>query len=404
MFYLRLAWRNIWRNRRRTLITMASVFFAVILSSLMMSFKVGTHTNLIQSMVANYSGYAQLHHKDFWENKTLDNSLIVSDSLKTALEQNRNIDSYLPRLESFALSASRVKTKGAMVVGVDPDIEQIHNALHERVSVGEYITGDDNAVMIGEGLAEYLELNVGDSIVLMGQGYHATTSAGKYLIKALVKFGSPELSKQIVFIPLKKAQELYNTGNRYSSLILVLRDPKKLDRVVERINKQNGPYQAKTWKEIMPSLNSMVETDKVEGYVFMLILYLVISFGIFGTMLMMLTERIREFGVLVAVGMKRAMLAFMVFLEVVAMSLLGAFAGLLGAFPVCYYFNVNPIVFGDELADMFTEFGFEPVLKASFEPSIFMQQALIIGLIACFIAIYPLISLNHLKAVKAMRS
>jgi putative ABC transport system permease protein len=137
----------------------------------------------------------------------------------------------------------------------------------------------------------------------------------------------------------------------------------------------------------------------------MFILYMVISFGIFGTVLMMMAERQHEFGVLVAVGMKRSKLALVVFLEVISISLLGALAGIAGAYPVIGYFFLNPIRFGgEEAGKMMEEYGMEPILQPSLDLNIFAKQALIVAAVASIIAIYPFISVLRLSAIKAMRS
>ena len=177
----------------------------------------------------------------------------------------------------------------------------------------------------------------------------------------------------------------------------MLNEPDDSEKFAQRFNKSGGQFTARSWQEILPDLDNMIETDRVEGYVFMFILYMVIAFGIFGTMLMMLAERMHEFGVLVAVGMKRFKLSIVVFLEIVSISLMGAFLGMLGAFPVCTYFNINPITFTGEISEMYEEFGFEPLLRASVDPMIFFQQAVIVfpdRIIDCYI------STDHFKYVE----
>lgn len=403
--YLKLAWRNIWRNKRRTLITLASVFLAVILSTLMMSIKEGIYARMITAMIESYTGFVQIHKQGYWDEQTLDNSLEINDTLKTAIENTKGVKGFVPRIESFALAASRTTTKASLVVGIDPQKEIDFTNLKAQVSEGEYLNANDKEVLIGSGLSEYLNLGVGDTIVLMGQGYHGATAAGKYPIKGLVKFGNPDLSKQLVFLPMKEAQWLYGTGDRYTNLVLLIENHDKAKTIDRRLSREIGDtYEVMHWEELTPDLKNMIETDRVEGYVFMFILYLVISFGLFGTTLMMLAERMHEFGVLIAVGMKRRALAMVVWLEVVILSLLGAFLGMLGAFPVCAYFHYSPIVFGEEMGKIYEEYGMEPVLQASIEPFVFIQQASVVAFIACIIAIYPLIRLLSLKAIKAMRT
>lgn len=402
---LKLAWRNLWRNKRRTFITIAAIFLAVILSTMMMSLKEGVYEGMIKGAVGDYMGYVKVNGAGFWEEKNLDNSLVYSAELEEQIMQEKDVKGVFPRLETFALAASDSLTRGSLVVGVDPELEKVLNHLDERIDEGEYFTNDDKAILIGKGLADYLKVGVSDTLVLLGMGFHSASAAGKYPIKGIVKFGSPELSKQLVFLPAKEAQWLYNMENRFTSLILHFKDPSKSKAVSESLSTQlSNEYEVMHWEEHNADLKKMIETDRVEGYVFMFILYLVISFGIFSTVLMMLQERMHEFGVLIALGMKRLKLATMVLIEVIIMSLLGALVGMFGAFPVVYYFHINPIRFGNDMAKMYEEYGIEAVLKTSIDPSIFVQQAVVVGLIACVIAFFPFYKLNRMRALNAMNS
>jgi ABC-type lipoprotein release transport system permease subunit len=401
----KLAWRNLWRNKRRTLITLASVFFAVILSTLMMSFKEGVYVKMIDSMVGAFTGYAQIHNNGFWDDQILDNALVFSEDLQNNLNNVDELNGYTPRIESFALATSKELSKGSMVIGIDPIKEAEFSNLDERVSKGEYLVRDDNSALLGSGLAEYLELEVGDTIILLGQGYHGSSAAGKYAIKGLVKFGSPDLSKRLVFLPLEAAQWLYGTESMITSIVLHPQNQKSTDKLVKFLrNELDSTYEVMPWQELTPDLVNMIETDRMEGYVFMFILYMVISFGIFGTMLMMLAERKREFGVLIAIGMKRLRLAIIVFLELLIISILGAITGMIAAFPICAYFYRNPIQLGDELKKVTEEYGMEAVIQSSIEPAIFFQQASVVAFIAIVIAIYPFFKVRSLNVIKSMRS
>lgn len=402
---VKLAWRNIWRNKRRTAITLASVFFAVILSTLMMSLKEGVYENMIEGTAGSFNGYAQIHQNGYWEDRSLDYAFDLSEDKVQVLNEQKGLKGLLPRVESFALAVGDSSTKGALVIGIDADKESTLNQLHERVSEGDYLTADDESILIGKGLADYLGTAVGDSLVLLGSGYHGMSAAGKYEIKGIVKFGSPELSKQLVFLSLPAAHTFFGTDGLITTLVLKTATEKEGLKVAEELKLQMGDqYEVMDWKEMNPDMVNMIETDRVEGYVFMFILYLVISFGIFGTMLMMLAERKREFGVLMAIGMKRIKLALIVWFEVVSLSVLGSLIGIFGAFPVSYYFHTNPFRYGEEMAKMAEDYGMEAVLKASIAPEIFIQQAVVIAIIASFISIYPFIKLLNARAINQMRS
>lgn len=402
---VKLAWRNIWRNKRRTAITLASVFFAVILSTFMMSVKEGVYENMIEGSAGSFNGYAQIHQNGYWDDRTLDYAFEITDSLSETLEKKSGLEGFLPRIESFSLAVGDSITKGALVIGIDAEKESTLNGLHERVSEGSYLESGDEGILVGDGLAEYLGVSVGDSLVLLGSGYHGMSAAGKYLIRGIVKFGSPELSRQLVFLSLPSAHLYFGTNGLVTTLVLKTPSEKVGLNLAKNLKKElDQRYEVMDWKEMNPDMVTMIETDRSEGYIFMFILYMVISFGIFGTMLMMLAERKREFGVLMAIGMKRAKLAMIVWFEVLTLSVLGSFLGIFGALPIAYYFNQNPFHYGEEMAQMAEDYGMEAVLKASVAPGIFIQQAVVIAIIASIISIYPFFKLLMARAIDELNN
>lgn len=367
--------------------------------------KEGVYSGMIDSVIGSYMGFGQIHAKGYWDERTLDYTFKLNDSLTQKIHSVPGIKKTLQRVEGVAMAASADLTKVAIVVGIDAQGEKEINKLNERVIEGEYLKADDKAVMLGAGLAEYLKLKLNDTVVLLGQGYQGASAAGKYPVKAIVKFGSPELSKQLIFLPIKEAQWFYGMEGLINNLILHFKNSRNSGTVIKKLQQQLGnEYEVMPWQETMPELDNLIKTDRVEGYVFMFILYMVVSFGILGTILMMLAERTREFGVLVSVGMKRLQLALIVQLEVILISVMGAIFGMLGAFPVCYYFFVRPIQLGDDLKKMTEEYGMEAVLRASVEPYVFWQQGAVIFFIACVISLYPFLKLVRLNAIKALRN
>lgn len=387
------------------MITLAAIFLAVVLSTMMMSLKEGVYESMIDTAVGDYMGYVKVNGNGYWEEKSLDYAMEYPDSVKDILQNTKGVSGVIPRIESFGLAVSDEFTKGSLVVGADPDIEEEFNHLSERVVDGEYFGPDDKSALVGQGLADYLKVKPGDTLVVLGQGYHAASAAGKYPIAGIVKFGSPELSKQLIFLPLKEAQWLYNMPQLYTSLILQFKNPDLSKEVsVELRDKLSEDYEVLHWEEHNKELKDMIAADKVEGWVFMFILYLVISFGIFSTVLMMLQERKHEFGVLIAVGMKRKLLASMVLIETIFISLLGALCGMIGAFPITLYFNLNPIQFSEDMAEIYEEYGMEAVLGTSLDPSIFIQQGTVVAIVACVIALYPYFKITRMRAITAMNS
>ncbi|MEL6844707.1 MAG: ABC transporter permease, partial [Bacteroidota bacterium] len=177
MMILKLAWRNLWRNKRRTLITASAVFLAAFLSIAMTSVQEGMHQQMIQNIVGYYSGYVQIHQNGYWEEQSIDNSFSEAQSVQKVVNDHPFVERSVPRLESFALAISGEISRPAMVVGVDPVEEDAFTKLQAKIVEGDYFSAGAADAIIGKGLAEKLEISLGDTIILLGQGYHGATAA-----------------------------------------------------------------------------------------------------------------------------------------------------------------------------------------------------------------------------------
>lgn len=406
MLFLSLAWRNIWRNRRRTLITLASILFAVLFASFMESLQKGAWNHMINSVVNYYFGYAQVHQQGYWNDRTLDKAFPLADSLEAITRQLPRVKNVLPRIESFALAAGETATAGVLVTGIDPRPEDAMTQLRSRVSRGTYFTDDDKAALVAEGVAERLNLQVGDTLVLISQGFRGVNAAGKYPIRGLVHFPSPDLNKQLVFLPLAEAQWFYGAEGRVTTLALHLDDQDDIGPALAELRSEldTEAYEVLDWKELMPDLLEAKALDSAGNVIVYFILYLIIAFGLFGTILMMTKEREFEFGILVSIGMHRRQLAAVLWLEIILMGLIGALLGILVSFPVVYYFHVNPIQFTGEYAGLLEQYGFPPEFPAEVNLWVFSTQALVVFLITVLLSIYPISKVMRLKPVEAMRN
>lgn len=403
--YLKLAWRNIWRNKRRTLITAASIFFAIFFALIMRGFQLGSYSNMIDNAVKLYSGHIQVHAEGYSDNRSINNTLQMNDELMEVLKSNENIKRVVPRLESFALGSSGPKTKGVMVMGVDPQKQDKMSKLSEKIIEGSYFEAGESATIIGEKLSEYLQLGVNDTIVLLSQGYHGTTAAGKYQIKGIVKIPKPDLDNKMVYLPLSTSQQMYYAFDRLTTLSLNLHDNDQLDETVSELENElsEEDYEVRSWREIMPELVQQIESDNASGWLLLLILYIIILFGVFGTVMMMIAERKREFGVMIAVGMHKFKLAIIVTLEMMFIGLLGLLAGIAGSLPLVYYYHINPIRLTGELAQSIESYGLEPIMPLAWQADYYGNQTIIVAVIVIIAVLYPIYSITRIQAVKAIR-
>jgi len=162
-------------------------------------------------------------------------------------------------------------------------------------------------------------------------------------------------------------------------------------------------YEVMNWEEMMPELVQTIQADSVGGLIMLFVLYMIITFGIFGTVLMMTSERMYEFGVMISVGMKRWKIAVIIFIETCLISLVGVIIGGIVIEPVIFYFSKNPITLTGQAAQAMIDYGWEPVMPTTTDPSIMITHTLVIVLVSLFIAIYPAIVISRLKPVNAMR-
>jgi putative ABC transport system permease protein len=308
-------------------------------------------------------------------------------------------------LQNFALVATEGQTRGAMVVGIDPEKEQKLNDLADNLTEGELITPEDYDIMLAEGLAGILKVQTGDTLVLIGQGFQGATAAGKYRIKGVVDMKLPELNNNMIYMSLQAAQWFYMAENRLTALIIMPNNPKETDQLIEELNATVDKewYRVLGWEEMLEDLLALMSFDMAGTMVMLFILYIVIAFGLFGTILTMIIERQREFAMLLSLGMKRGQLALMCFFETLFISFAGAIAGIALAIPVVLWFYYNPIPLTGEMAEAMLDYGFEPIMPFAFDPYVFISQARIVLMISLLIGLYPVYKMFSLDIMHAKK-
>lgn len=399
-----LAWRNLWRNRRRTFITAGSVVLAVVLAVFMRSMQEGVYEKMIENVVGFYSGYVQIHKEGYWDEKTLDNSFEALPVVQTAAGSDDRVTSTVPRLESFLLVSHKTSSQVAQIVGISPEEEDQLTGLSSKVVEGAYLHPGQRGVMLGSGLADKLNISIGDSLIMFGQGYHGAMASELLPVMATLKFGNPELGNRIAYTNLEVAQSMFDAPGRLTAYALNLKEPGAELEITDNLRAELPEgYEVMEWREMMPELVQSIESDRVGGYFTTGILYLIIGFGIFGTALMMVRERQYEFGVLTALGMKRGLLSQVMALEMILMALLGVVIGLLIAVPIVVFFHYNPIVLTGNAAEGYAAFGIEPIIPTTIDLGIIFRQGIIVLGMTLAVSIYPVYQIFRINPVEAMR-
>ena len=402
--YVSLAWRNLWRNKRRTLIAAASVFFAVILALLMRSMQTGYYDYMIDSSVRMYTGYIQIQGNDYLEKRSLEESMIIDEEQIKKVKAVQGVELTVKRFETFSLISYGQVTKVAQVVGIDPAEENELTSLKDKLIKGNYLTYESRGIMIAEGLAEILKVDIGDSILIYGQGLYGVTAAELIPVQGIVKFNLPAQNKSFAYLSIPYVQWVYSAPERLTSLSIMIDDPKQVNNIHKEVRSLfDDSYEVLTWKELSPELVQSIQIDNAQGIIMLGILYVVIAFGIFGTIMMMTAERVKEFGILISVGMKKWKLYLVTTLETIFISFIGVITGAIISLPLIIYFVNNPIPLTGEYADAILAWGFEPVIPFAIYPGMFIAQLWTVLAIALVSGLYPINFIRKIKPVEAMR-
>jgi ABC-type lipoprotein release transport system permease subunit len=402
--YIRLAWRNIWRNKRRSLLLIASVVIAVFIAVAYTSTQIGQDEYMIYASVGLFDGHIQVHGKNYWNTRSLDESMELSQQEIDSMQAVPHVEHIAPRLETVSLISHQEITKISPIIGIDPTLENEMTGLRARLIKGNYLTADSHGIMLAEGLARLLHVSTGDSVVIYGQGYHEMTAAAIVPVQGIVKYPIPDLNNTMAYISLHYARQLYSAPNRLTSLAFLLVNDKYINDVTSSLKKIAGPSkEVMTWKQLMPEIEQGINVNDAGTVLTLLILYVVIGFGIFGTVMMMTVERTREFGILISIGMKRWRLASVTFIESVVLSVIGSIIGIIIAIPPVYYFYYHPIHVTGSYAQAMLAYGFEPIIPLSIAPMVFLWQGLIIFFVGIVSSLYPLLVIRSLNPGRAIR-
>lgn len=205
---------------------------------------------------------------------------------------------------------------------------------------------------------------------------------------------------------LPACQYFYDANGMLTSLVINIKDTKLLDETVNEISARldNDKYEIMHWKELNKELVQQIESDQSSGFIMLGMLYLIVGFGVLGTLLMMIAERRKEFGVMVSIGMKKIKLGFVFLLEIIMLGIIGIFSSIVVSIPVIYYLNQNPIRFTGEFGEIYESYGIDPVLTFSTDERFFIGQSIVVLVIFIIALIYPVYSTLRLKEVQALRT
>jgi len=406
--FLKIAWRNIWRNKTRTLLTLGVLFISVFLAIVMTSEEDGTFGNIIDNVI-DMTGHLQIQDKEYQENRSINQGMILDSTLLDKLRKTTHVRQVTAHLESFALASCRERTRGVIVVGIVPSEEEDfagfkQKYLKQTEGKGIYLKDQDEGVFLGEKLASYLRININDTLVLISQGYHGASAAGLFPVRGTIRLPSIELESRMIYMSRAAAEKFYGASGLVTSILIKADDIRNLKQLRRELT-LGLPIGTciRSWDELQPEIVQMIDGKLAGGNFIKGIFYMILGFIIFSTMVMMMYERRKEFGIMAAIGMQKNSLSVVVFFEIILISILGTILGLTAGYFLTSWLYIHPIALKGEMAKSVEEYGFEPFIFFSKNIEIFYWQPIVVFCLTLVIYLFPFISIRRLKIIKAIR-
>jgi len=369
----RLAWRSIWRNRRRTLLTTLAIAFGIGLIVITRGLQEGSFAQMIDVAVRRSPGHIQVHARGYWEKKDLAHTFPMAAVDTAGLVRIPGVAHVSPKLLVDALVAvGEDNSTGAQVVGVIPSLEQAMTVFGDSgiMEAGRFLMdGDTTDAVIGTTMARNLHAHVGDELVLFTQARDGSVAAALVRVRGIFHVGEPDMDGYLVMANLALMQNILVAPGRASIIALTVKDVRDVDRVragIERLLATRGGsarWEVMTYRQLLPELMQAVGFKRASSAIFLTLLLVVIAFGILDTILMSVMERFHEFGLMMALGMRGRAIAAMVFIEGLLLAVIGLAVGNAIGWGVNAWWQRHPVRLGG-VAEAVESVGFQPVLAA----------------------------------------
>ena len=404
--FLKLALRGLRRNLRRSLITISAIAIGLAALVFLRGYIDGTNRQMITNITGYLSGHLQVHQRGYHDDPTLDLTFSRADELMARFDKRGAIAAIAPRIESPALASGPEKTRGVLVVGVDPERERRVTTLYKALKQGEYLdAADHHGAMMGERTAEILGVKVGEEVALVTQAADGSVGAARFRVRGIYRSGINVIDTSFIFVPLAAAQELLALEGRVTTIAVRLADLDEVPRTVAALRSELGQdFEVLGWRTLMPELSGNVELHSLFVNMILLIVFSVVTLGIANTVLMGVMERTHEFGVMLALGTRPAQVARTVLYEALLLGLGAIVLGGAIGVGITAYFGYRGIDFGD-YAQAATQA--MPGLTGIVYPSVRIESLLLLSaiLLAATVcaSVYPALKAAHLSPVEAIR-
>ena len=402
---LKIAWRNIWRNKLRSGVVITSIVLGIWAGLFVIALSAGLNEQRKVSVIENSISHVQYHHPEFLKDRNAKYVIDDIESVEASIQKDSTVLNYTKRSLVNGMASSARGGNGVVISGIDPEMEARVTTIGEKVVDGAFLSDEGRfPVYIGQALAEKMNVHVRSKIVLTFQDSESEIVAGAFRVAGIYKTVSKKYDEMNVFVRLSDLEKLLHTDNGVNEVAVLLHDFEVIPPFVERQRSSYPELKIEPWDEISPELGYADEMMEIFLYLFLGILLAALSFGIVNTMLMAVLERTRELGMLMSVGMNKARIFAMITFETIAIALAGGPLGILMAWLTIFYFQSAGLDLSF-YAQGLEEFGIDPIVYPYLEFQYYWSLAIMVVIMAILASIYPArkaLKMNPAQAVRAI--
>lgn len=403
MMLLLLAWRNIWRNRRRSLIIITSVIIGLSFIVFVEGVLRGFLRQAFANQLGGHTAHVQIHHAGFRDNPGIERFMDQPAPAAQALENDVRVTAFSQRIIAYGLLSSARNSSGITLVGIEPENESRITTIAGSVVRGRYLTGGPREILISERLAEVLDVRLGDKLVAMSSASDGKVGSDLFRVVGFYRTPVSAFDRMHAYIPLATAQELLHTPGAVAEFAAVLASMNQAAALRDSLRGVLGPsFEVHSYGDLIPTLVMQMDLAERSMLIYYLIIGVAMIFGIINTMMMSVFERTHEFGILKSIGMVDRKLFFMVLLEAGLLGLVGTATGITMGVAVTSYFGstgLNFAWFAEGLSSWGSGAVIYPILSA---PSL-LSGALLILLLCVLAAVFPALRAVRLQPMVAIR-
>ena len=401
-----LAWRNIWRHPRRTLLTIAAMVFADVLLIFMLGLQLGQYRMMIDNSLAIFTGQMQVQADGYNDEPYMYRTIPAADALAEDIRSRTQLEAVATRGYGFALVSSETRTLGVQISGVDPQFEPRVSTLPGLIKQGRYLDGKaDNEIVIGSTLARNLRIEPGDELTILGSGRDGSMAATVTPVVGIYESGNRDMDRMMLSMPLDTFRDVFSMGDTAHSIVIG-GERERADRIATGAQAALADKDSLVlldWETLMPGLKQAIQADFTSAWFMYAVLIILVAFGMLNTMLMSVLERTHEFGILLALGVGHGKLGRMIVTESAVLATTGMLIGILIGAVVVGYYLVNGFTYPGMEA-MGERFNIPSVLRPEVSLRSLLPGPLAVFLATMLASLYPILHMRKLRPTEALQA